>query len=50
MVLSHDASCHIDWFPTGVREAIAPDWHHTHLDYQVLPALRRSGVTEELIT
>ncbi|MEV0490191.1 phosphotriesterase family protein [Streptomyces atratus] len=50
MVLSHDASCHIDWFPPGVREEIAPDWHHTHLHDQVLPALRWSGVTEEEIT
>jgi len=50
MVLSHDASCHIDWFPPGVREQIAPNWHHTHLHDQVLPALRRGGVTEEQIT
>ncbi|MFJ3903984.1 phosphotriesterase [Streptomyces sp. NPDC090025] len=50
MVLSHDASCHIDWFPPGVREAVAPDWHHTHLHDQVLPALRRAGVTEEQLT
>ncbi|MFD7835461.1 phosphotriesterase [Streptomyces sp. NPDC059761] len=50
MVLSHDASCHIDWFPPGVREEIAPNWHHTHLHDQVLPALRSSGVTEADIT
>ncbi|MFE7566448.1 phosphotriesterase [Streptomyces sp. NPDC057539] len=50
MVLSHDASCHIDWFPPGVREQIAPDWHHTHLHDKVLPALRRAGVTEAQLT
>ncbi|MEU0188176.1 phosphotriesterase-related protein [Streptomyces sp. NPDC006207] len=50
MVLSHDASCHIDWFPPGVREQIAPDWHHTHLHDIVLPALRRAGVTEAQLT
>lgn len=46
MVLSHDASCHIDWFPPGVREQIAPNWHYTHLHDQVLPALLRAGVTQ----
>ncbi|MFD8422713.1 phosphotriesterase [Streptomyces sp. NPDC059466] len=50
MVLSHDASCHIDWFPAGVREQIAPNWHHTHLHDSVLPALRRAGVTEDQLT
>ncbi|MFG2971174.1 phosphotriesterase [Streptomyces sp. NPDC048288] len=50
MVLSHDASCHIDWFPPGVREQIAPNWHHTHLHDNVLPALREAGVTEEQLT
>jgi phosphotriesterase-related protein len=50
MVLSHDASCHIDWFPPGVREQIAPKWHHTHLHDNVLPALRQAGVTEEQLT
>jgi phosphotriesterase-related protein len=50
MVLSHDASCHIDWFPPGVREQIAPNWHHTHLHDQVLPALRTAGVTQAQLT
>ncbi|MGW1503442.1 phosphotriesterase family protein [Streptomyces mirabilis] len=46
MVLSHDASCHIDWFPPGVREQIAPNWHYTHLHDHVLPALLQAGVTQ----
>lgn len=50
MVLSHDASCHVDWFPAGVREQIAPNWHYTHLHDEVLPALRQAGVTEEQLT
>ncbi|MFD9001537.1 phosphotriesterase [Streptomyces sp. NPDC059582] len=50
MVLSHDASCHVDWFPAGVREQIAPNWHHTHLHDSVLPSLREAGVTEEQLT
>lgn len=50
MVLAQDASCHIDWFPPGVREAIAPNWHFTHISDEVLPALRAAGVTEDQIT
>jgi len=50
MVLSQDASCHIDWFPAGVREQIAPNWHHTFVIEEVVPALRAAGVTEEQIT
>ncbi|GAX58501.1 phosphotriesterase [Streptomyces olivochromogenes] len=46
MVVSHDASCHIDWFPPGVREQIAPNWHYTHLYDHVRPALLQAGVTQ----
>jgi phosphotriesterase-related protein len=46
MVLSQDASCHIDWFPSGVREQIAPHWNFTHLHEEVLPALRAAGVSQ----
>lgn len=49
MVLSHDAACHIDWFRPGVREQLAPNWHHTHIHEAVLPALRQAGVTDEQI-
>ncbi|HEY2575140.1 MAG TPA: phosphotriesterase-related protein [Streptosporangiaceae bacterium] len=50
MVLSHDASCHIDWFPPGLPPVLAPNWHFTHLLDDVLPALRDQGVTGEQIT
>ncbi|MEV4319464.1 phosphotriesterase-related protein [Actinocrispum sp. NPDC049592] len=50
LVLSQDASCHIDWVPPGVREQIAPNWVFTHIQDDVLPALREAGVTEEQIT
>ncbi|WP_033341533.1 phosphotriesterase family protein [Catenuloplanes japonicus] len=50
MVLSHDASCHIDWFPPGVREQALPNWHYGHLHEVVLPALRAAGVTREQLT
>jgi phosphotriesterase-related protein len=50
MVLSHDASCHIDWFPPGVLERATPNWHYAYIHEAVLPALRLAGVTEEQIT
>jgi len=49
MVLSHDASCYIDWFPPEVVPLFAPAWHFEHLFDDVLPALRERGVTEEQI-
>ncbi|HEX6352644.1 phosphotriesterase-related protein [Actinophytocola sp.] len=50
MVLAQDASCHIDWFPPGFREQVAPNWHFNHIHDDVLPALRAAGVTEPQIT
>jgi phosphotriesterase-related protein len=49
MVLSHDASCYIDWFPPEVIPLFAPAWHFEHLFDDVLPALRARGVTEAQI-
>jgi phosphotriesterase-related protein len=48
MVLSHDASCHIDWIDPALMAAM-PDWHYLHLHRDVLPALREQGVTDEQI-
>jgi phosphotriesterase-related protein len=51
MVLSHDASCLIDWFggdPEAIRAA-APNWHYEHISDDVLPMLREGGVTDEQI-
>jgi phosphotriesterase-related protein len=50
MVLAHDASCHIDWFPPGVREQVMPNWHYTHIHDDVLPALRAAGVSDQQLT
>jgi phosphotriesterase-related protein len=50
LTLSHDASCHIDWFPPGVREQIAPEWEFSYIPTHVVPALRAAGVTEDQIT
>ncbi|MDA8184333.1 MAG: phosphotriesterase-related protein [Actinomycetota bacterium] len=49
MVLSHDASCYIDWFDPGLLQVAAPNWHFLHITRDVLPALKERGVTEEQI-
>lgn len=46
MVLSQDASCHIDWIDPQLFAA-NPNWHYLHIEHDVLPALRERGVTEE---
>ncbi len=50
MVLSHDASCYIDWIAGEVPIGELPDWHYLHISRDVLPALREQGVTEAQIT
>jgi phosphotriesterase-related protein len=49
MVLSHDASCHIDWFPSQAIGMFAPRWNYEHIFDDVLPALRERGVTDDQI-
>ena len=52
MVLSHDASCFIDWFvpdPNAMRDAFMPNWHYEHISNDVLPMLRKRGVTDAQI-
>lgn len=41
MVLSHDASCYIDWLPEAALPVALPDWHFLHIHQDVLPALRQ---------
>lgn len=48
MMLSHDASCHIDWIAPELLPAL-PNWHYLHIHRDVLPALREHGVTDEQI-
>jgi phosphotriesterase-related protein len=50
MVLSHDASCHFDWYEPELVAQASPDWHFLHITSDVLPALAERGVTEEQIT
>lgn len=49
MVLSHDASCLIDWFDKEFLRAAAPKWNFKHVPQDVLPALREQGVSEDAI-
>jgi len=52
MVLSHDACCHIDFFPgmtPAVQAAMVPNWNFRHVPSDVVPALRKNGVSEEQI-
>jgi phosphotriesterase-related protein len=50
MVLSHDASCHFDWYEPELVAAAGPNWHYLHISRDVLPALRERGVSEKQIT
>jgi phosphotriesterase-related protein len=46
LVLSHDACCHIDWFPAETLRQLAPRWTFRHIPDEVIPALRTEGVTD----
>ncbi|GAA4609501.1 phosphotriesterase-related protein [Actinoallomurus liliacearum] len=49
MVLSHDASCFIDWLGGNqeqVRSAAMPNWNYEHISDDVLPALVELGVSD----
>jgi long-chain acyl-CoA synthetase len=48
MVLSQDASCYFDWLDPAFAGAL-PNWHYLHIENDVLPALRKDGVTDEQI-
>jgi phosphotriesterase-related protein len=49
MVLSHDAACFFDWFPEGALKAALPRWHYLHIHDDVLPALKKAGVTDDQV-
>jgi phosphotriesterase-related protein len=50
MVLSHDASCFIDWLPEELVPVVLPNWHYLHIHNDVIPALKQRGVTDDQIT
>jgi phosphotriesterase-related protein len=46
IVLSHDTSVMIDWFPEELIKTAAPKWNYLHIPDDVLPALREAGVSD----
>ncbi len=50
ITLSHDASCHIDFFPEGFAETVIPKWNHTHIPLDIIPMLKERGVTDAQVT
>lgn len=47
IAIAHDASCFIDWFPAGAKEAVVPNWNFRHISEDVIPALLAGGVSED---
>jgi phosphotriesterase-related protein len=49
MVLSHDANCWTDMLSEDDKRRTRPLWHYTHISDDILPALRKAGVSEDQI-
>jgi phosphotriesterase-related protein len=49
MVLSHDANCWTDMLSEEDKRRTRPRWNYNHISDDILPALRKAGVTEEQI-
>ncbi len=49
MVLSHDAACFNDWLPERDLPAVLPRWNFLHIHNDVIPALKKQGVTDAQI-
>lgn len=50
MFLSQDHCCTIDWYSEGAAEQMFPKWTMSFVLEEVLPELRKNGVTEEQIS
>ena len=46
MVLSHDAACYNDWFQPEELAVTVPRWNFFHILNDVVPALKKHGVTD----
>jgi phosphotriesterase-related protein len=46
LVLSHDAACFNDWLPERALPSMLPNWHYLHIHNDVIPALKKRGVTD----
>jgi phosphotriesterase-related protein len=49
MVLSHDANCWSDMLTEDAKRRTRPLWHYNHISDDILPALRKAGVSEDQI-
>jgi len=49
MVLSHDANCWTDMLSEDDKRRTRPCWHYNHISDDILPALRKAGVSEDQI-
>jgi phosphotriesterase-related protein len=49
MVLSHDANCWSDTLSEDDKRRTRPSWHYNHIPDDVLPALRKAGVSQAQI-
>ena len=49
MVLSHDANCWTDMLSEDDKRRTRPRWHYNHISDDILPALRKAGVTDDQI-
>ena len=49
MVLSHDANCWSDMLSEENKRCTRPQWHYNHISDDILPALRKAGVSEDQI-
>jgi phosphotriesterase-related protein len=49
MVLSHDANCWTDMLSEDDKRRTRPFWHYNHISDDILPALRKAGVSEDHI-
>ena len=49
MVLSHDANCWSDMLSEESKRRTRPQWHYNHISDDILPALRKAGVSEEQV-
>ncbi|MGY9074179.1 MAG: phosphotriesterase family protein [Acidimicrobiales bacterium] len=49
LVLSHDASCYLDWIPGEMPPVGREHWTYLHISNDVIPLLLEAGVTEAQI-
>jgi phosphotriesterase-related protein len=50
MVLSHDTWCYFDALPDVMTGKLMPNSHFLHLHNDVIPELKRRGVSDEQLT